>query len=158
MPDALNQTEIFDPDRDPKSAVIEFMELKIEHKDLHAAEGIQGAVDFNKCQRELLEKLLKTLLEFGIKVDQSLADRNKRERSNKVMVNFRNEKTLMHTRYGVDLIFVDGPFGRFPEVWDTFSTDFYSYMGGICMSTIDGLRWHRDSILTGIDYTQYGDH
>ncbi|KAK3240020.1 hypothetical protein CYMTET_50099 [Cymbomonas tetramitiformis] len=68
MPDALNQTEIFDPDWDPESAVIGFMELKIEHNDLDAAEGIQGAVDFNKCHNKLLEKLLKTLLEFGINV------------------------------------------------------------------------------------------
>eukprot|EP00854_Cymbomonas_tetramitiformis_P023769 gene23769-28816_t len=67
MPDALNQTEIFDTQWEPKSAVIEFLQLKIQHKDLQAAEGIQGVVDFNKCQRELLETLLRTLLEFGIK-------------------------------------------------------------------------------------------
>ncbi|KAK3281872.1 hypothetical protein CYMTET_10357 [Cymbomonas tetramitiformis] len=138
MPDALNQTEIFDLDWDPKSAVIEFMELKIEHKELHAAEGVQYAVDFNMCHRaKLQKKLLTGLLDFGIKVNDSLAERNKCARSNQVMVNWRSAKTLQHTRYGVDLIFVDGPFGLFSEVWDTYSTDFYSYMGGICMSTMD---------------------
>ncbi|KAK3237171.1 hypothetical protein CYMTET_52724 [Cymbomonas tetramitiformis] len=67
MPDALIQTEIFDHDWEPKSAVIEFMELKIEHKELHAAEGVQQPVDFNKCHRALQAKLLTGLLDFGIK-------------------------------------------------------------------------------------------
>eukprot|EP00854_Cymbomonas_tetramitiformis_P002138 gene2138-2837_t len=72
---------------------------------------------------------------FSAKVNASRVLRSKPGRAFQTMLNFRGKKQLMEgSRYGCNLVFVDGPFGVYNEVWDTYSCSFYTYMGGLCMN------------------------
>ena len=47
-------------------------------------------------------------------------------------------KKQVNVAMGCDLIFVDGPFGMIADAeWDVYSASFYSYMGGLCLTTMD---------------------
>eukprot|EP00854_Cymbomonas_tetramitiformis_P032188 gene32188-40730_t len=135
LPSVLHPSDIYDPHWQPNSAVIQFEPMKIQHKELQIAEGFQDVIEFNKYQRQLTLIVLNKLAEFNIKVNASRVHRSKPERAFRTMMDFRGKKQLIEgSLYGCNLVFVDGPFGVYDEVWDTYSSSFYTYMGGICMN------------------------
>eukprot|EP00854_Cymbomonas_tetramitiformis_P025793 gene25793-31556_t len=142
LPATMQADTLFDVSWSPDSAIIEFHEMTIAYKEFFQVmkrEIPKDPMFFNTSQADLYKNLLQVLRAFVAKVNHSREQREKDPLSFTLNMAFLgNSKKQVNVPMGCDLIFVDGPFGMIADAeWDVYSASFYSYMGGLCLTSMD---------------------